>query len=123
MADVWRVVTFLAQQRANEVPLGEGDVPSGEVYFPLGVSPRAISLEVYSRATLILQSKSIPVAESVIDATALVYKAVFSELVFSEGDVLKDSLGGEGGLVMSLVQSPVAPVAMTVWVGLNLGGG
>jgi len=120
----WRAVTFGASARSAEISLGSGDIPTGQVYFPLGNNPRALSVEVYDRSVLILQSKSIPAVEALVDVPALVYKTVYEGMVFEAGQQLKNKiLSSSGGLVLSVCQSPVSPTAFVVWVGINPGEG
>jgi hypothetical protein len=118
MARSFKPVISVLAQRSVELSLAEGEFLTGRYYFALDQptgNPR-MSVEVWERSVLTLQSKQIPLQEGTTE-TALAFKGLISNGVM-EG-VLEEVYSSDtttGGLIVSVYQPLVSAVAFTLYV-------
>lgn len=74
MARIWQTVVFSASKRSNEIILGKNDLLTGVVVTNTDTTTRELSVEIWDRDVLQLQSKVIPSGVEGLEETALIYK-------------------------------------------------
>jgi hypothetical protein len=118
MAKAFTKVSLTAANRSLDVILGKKDSVSGVVIMDTEGSGREISLEVWDRDVLQLQSKVIPPTAEGFDETALVYKKRCFTGSIEYGTVIYDNQSGATGTRVLSVYSKVAAVG-TLYIEVN----